>query len=113
MNIHDDTVKLNVVIEQEYEIPIDALTARETPKADLEARAEDFFWSNWSEFLDNEPPTKDDVTVLSAIAPNTIDGERRCTECGTSVEDEPYELWLFSTCRDCAEAEATAGGSDD
>lgn len=45
-------------------------------------------------------------------ATTTIDGERRCTECGTSVEDEPYELWLFSTCRDCAEAQTGQSAGD-
>lgn len=29
-------------------------------------------------------------------------GDRRCTGCGTSVEDLPYEFWLFHTCRSCA-----------
>jgi len=28
--------------------------------------------------------------------------DRRCTNCGKSVEDEAYEFWLFSTCRSCA-----------
>ena len=28
--------------------------------------------------------------------------ERRCTRCGKSVADLPYEFWLFHTCRHCA-----------
>lgn len=28
--------------------------------------------------------------------------DRECTNCGKSVEDLPYELWLFHTCRTCA-----------
>lgn len=31
-----------------------------------------------------------------------VDADRRCTNCGKSVEDLPYEFWLFSTCRSCA-----------
>lgn len=30
------------------------------------------------------------------------DADRRCTNCGRSVEDACYERWLFRTCRACA-----------
>lgn len=29
-------------------------------------------------------------------------GNRSCTNCGKSVDDESYQLWLFHTCRHCA-----------
>ena len=32
----------------------------------------------------------------------TSDEPRVCTNCGKSVEDEPYQLWLFHTCSHCA-----------
>lgn len=28
--------------------------------------------------------------------------DRRCTNCGKSVDDLPYEFWLLHTCRSCA-----------
>lgn len=28
--------------------------------------------------------------------------ERNCTRCGKSVDDLPYEYWLFSTCKHCS-----------
>ena len=105
----DETVTLDVIIEQQFEIPVDILADTETSTTDLEARAEDHFWSHWSEFMSNNPPYKEQMSVVSSRAPHTIGGERRCTECGTSVEDEPYGLWLFHTCRSCAEAAATEG----
>lgn len=27
--------------------------------------------------------------------------ERRCSNCGKSVDDLPYEFWLFSACSSC------------
>lgn len=27
---------------------------------------------------------------------------RRCSTCGKDIDDYPYELWLFHTCRACA-----------
>lgn len=27
---------------------------------------------------------------------------RTCSRCGKSVEDLPYEFWMFHTCRHCA-----------
>ncbi|AEH39494.1 hypothetical protein [Halopiger xanaduensis] len=30
------------------------------------------------------------------------DDDRRCTTCGKSVADLPYEYWAFKTCRSCA-----------
>jgi hypothetical protein len=52
------------------------------------------------------------------LNPNSrfTDNERRCTECGASVDDECYELWLFSICRDCntrpVEPETSHEGSE-
>lgn len=40
------------------------------------------------------------------------DEHRRCTNCGKSVEDHPYEYWLFHTCRSCAAERAPKRWSD-
>ena len=32
---------------------------------------------------------------------STLDS-RHCTNCGKSVDDLPYEFWLFHTCRSCS-----------
>lgn len=34
--------------------------------------------------------------------------ERCCTNCGKSIQDLPYELWLLSTCRSCQAEPAPA-----
>ena len=30
------------------------------------------------------------------------DDDRSCTNCGKSIEDQPYRFWLFHTCQSCA-----------
>lgn len=43
------------------------------------------------------------TTTTSTPGPDRDnDDDRRCTTCGKSVEDLPYEYWLFHTCRPCA-----------
>jgi len=104
---------VSVEVTREIRVPTDLL-GDDLSLEELRERAGDWFWNHWRECLANEPgPTKDDVTVSSVAAPKTFfktdDGERACTECGTSVEDEPYEYWLFHTCQNCA---STGGESD-
>lgn len=39
---------------------------------------------------------------MNTTTTDTATDDRRCTTCGQSVEDLPYELWLFHACRHCA-----------
>lgn len=102
----DDFATVSVTVSRKVDVPIDLLGDDDPRPAELRDRAEDWFWNHWRECLANEPgPDKDAVAVESVTLPQsayqTADGERACTECGASVEDEPYELWLFHTCRAC------------
>ena len=58
------------------------------------------------ERIDEEDTPFPDYDARSRVG-FSKDGTRICTECGESVENESYMLWLFHTCRDCAEATAT------
>jgi len=43
---------------------------------------------------------------------DTTAADRRCTNCGKPVDEEVYELWMFSTCRSCFAEPAPRRWSD-
>lgn len=110
--------KVTVVTEREIRVPIDLLGDDDPTPPELRERAEDWFW-NWPwESLDNEPgPSKEDISVTGVTLPRSVykteDGDRACTGCGTSVEDESYLFWLFHTCPSCAQGPEDAEGGDE
>lgn len=53
----DQHASISVTIEREFEVPIDF---------DQDEHAEDYFWTHWNEFLDNEPTMKDDIVSVEA-----------------------------------------------